>query len=550
MDLETMLTTKRSILTACCRQLEFSATEAFFYLNDIGDKEFPNVFSLSIDSISKDPVFVSLSVRSCIGQTLQLPSIYPKSFVFSAGNWFGLTAEFSIAPNVIGCFVISASVSPSNLYLSNELIVTIASHINIPPVPEIEYAKFTDDARELLIQLTSVSDYGRFDPLLPFQCSRVFVFVGGVYSTCYWMSPSRVRAVLGEPFDTSFTTTVNLKAPHYFIALNPNILRPACADSHSLVQCAEYPTSSNDRRITIEHPRRYVYPSVALLMSRIVSYCVEKICFDATNSEGHFGRPWLIVEWRLDINRSNFDFVDEIRLANINQAFKLVSTNTAYKPICLPLFMFDKEVYYTVYLTLTNFFGYNGTLSKTFFVSNTSRAVAADVAILSPFSLTITRNQNLFIAASAKLSTCLSTTVVDINYTWKMYLDDIVFQQELSSKSLNPSIFSLGSYVLNPNSKYTLQVRVVILYEYEGQLLKENGMDFIIINVISSGISATITGSQIRTVGLNDEIFLDASGSHSIDYPYSDYSDIFFKWYYRFRRSVTCVALIFFVFLL
>jgi hypothetical protein len=540
MDLKTMLTSKLVVLTACCRKLEFSVSAAYLYLNDIGDNKFPNVFSFSLDSISEDPVLVSLSVRACIGQTLQLPSVSPKSFVFSAGNWFGLTAEFSIAPSIIGCFVVSASVSPGNLYVSNEFTVTIAPLINIPPVPEIEYAKFTDDARELLIQLTSSTDYGRFDPLFPFQCSRVFVFVGGVYSNCYWVSPSRVRAVLGVPFDTSFTTAINLKAPRYSIALNPNILRPACADSHRLEQCAEYPTSDNELRVIIEYPRRYVYPSVSLSMPRIVSDCAKNICFDATNSGGHYGRPWLIIEWNIDVNRSYFAFVDANRLLSINQAIKLLSTKTSYERICLPLSMFDKGVDYTVSLTLTNVFGYNGTLSKTVFVSNTTKSVAADITIFSPFSLTVTRSQNLLIAASAKLSTCSSSKVLGINYIWKMYLNDIEFQQELFSVSLNPSIFSLGPYVLIPNSKYTLQARVVIEYEYEGNVLKEHGMDFIIINVISSGISATITGSQVRTVGLSDEIFLDASGSHSIDYPYSD---VFFQWYNLVHRRFTFIAL-------
>ena len=423
-----------------------------------------------------------------------------------------------------GCFIVSGSVSSSASYKSDELVLTIASATSIPPVPEIIFCTFSSDARELMIIFTSATDYAGFDPQLSFQCSRVFQFTGAVYSTCHWITSSQVNAVLGVPYDSGFTAAVPLKVPQYLIQLYPGVLRAAC--SQALSKCASYPTASSFSPIIIKPPNRVIYPTVSLSFPSTFPACLKTVCFDASNSNGNFGRSWLSVEWSVDVNQSYYNVVGESSIVRINKALKLATTFTTDNPLCLSSALFDIQVPYIISLTVTNFLGSSGTHSKIFSLSNSS--TEANVQILSPFLSTMTRNRGLLVAASATLSSCVTATNVNTFYEWRMYYDDLEFQVEVISTSLNYATFQLDPFTLLPDSKYTLELRVIFVYKYRDQLKKVMASDFIVINVLASGVSAIIFGPQIRSIGLNDSIYLDASESHSIDNPYKD--ALFYQW--------------------
>jgi len=78
MDLRTLQQTKTSIVTPCCRKMHFSTRSSFVYAEDSQNIDFPNKFSFSIDSVSVDPVILYLSIKPCVGKSLNLPIILPR----------------------------------------------------------------------------------------------------------------------------------------------------------------------------------------------------------------------------------------------------------------------------------------------------------------------------------------------------------------------------------------------------------------------------------------------------------------------------------------
>ena len=191
--------------------------------------------------------------------------------------------------------------------------------------------------------------------------------------------------------------------------------------------------------------------------------------------------------------------------------------NTRYS-VTLPSSLLDDNTRYTLSLKITNFLGLSSTVSKDFSV------IAADVTprvfVQFPSGSSLTRDQEIIVSTTAKLDTCDSsaTLVLQEKYGWRMF-NDIEFNSSIVSTSLNPRIFKLPPYTLDPGMRYRLQSQVKFQYRLGEAVEEVIGKDSIIFDVGYAGIRACISGSSRITMGIGDRLELDASSSYSIDYP-------------------------------
>ena len=135
----------------------------------------------------------------------------------------------------------------------------------------------------------------------------------------------------------------------------------------------------------------------------------------------------------------------------------------------------------------------------------------------------MTRSQNLRLDAVASVTSCnnISSEAI-LSYTWKLFKNSKYLPHK-TSVSKNPRYFELPTYSLDTFAQYIIQVTVSDFSS------SSSNSEYVLVNVISAGVTSIIKGGSERTVSSNNSLVIDASDSRDIDHP-SPLSTLNFSW--------------------
>ena len=233
----------------------------------------------------------------------------------------------------------------------------------------------------------------------------------------------------------------------------------------------------------------------------------DDLVIDASSSYGSAGRQWEYVNW--EITKDNF-VVDDIQIY-------LSTLATLLSPFKLPGNLFETDSYYSLSLTLRNFFGVESTVTKEFFKS--SQGDIPKVSFLGQSSISIKPSDVLIAVANGETSPC--STSKTLSYSWTLYKSFVY--QNIISTSVDPRRYRLPSFSLSAGGLYQLRVEVFTVTGATAYSLLE-------IYVVHDILLPIVYGGYARVNPLDTMLSLDGSGSLDLDYPESEEINLNYLW--------------------
>ena len=102
-----------------------------------------------------------------------------------------------------------------------------------------------------------------------------------------------------------------------------------------------------------------------------------------------------------------------------------------------------------------------------------------------------------------------------VTYEWLIY-QEVKYLSQIRSMSVNPLVFFLNPFTLNPNSYYNIRLKTIII---DGSKIYFSGYSDTYVSVAKSTIIANIKNGNVQSFYANNFITLDASASFDPDYP-------------------------------
>lgn len=546
MDISLALTNGTTrVKTACCREIFFPTTYPIipeYQVSTVQSNplQIEKVFTFALSSLpSLNNVIVSLSssIVPCPSDgflAATAPKIIPIVFNISAKNPLSLDRGNFVVRGSRGCYNITAAdntrvitrgnisvlANSTLLYVSGVTYVQIVSASSASTIPpRLSSAVFSSNGLFLIISLTIPSDRGA--TTIPgystsFTCSLLLIFVGAESSSCKWTSSSTITAVPATY--RGQVTPPDAPMVGGQVELIQNKLKAECLDNGGSDSCSGYVFNGAGSIVTITYPYTISAdnrPIAAISTSPKVSSC-DNIIVDPTASKGQSGRPWVSVNWGiLVIPPPGFNITNTFKnnVASIISIFMGVQNSTS-SVITVPNSLLYPGVTYQFSLTVKNFLGLTSTKAVTKVFVDFSSSVPL-VSIPGPSVLQRYRWQSLNLFASAILPSCQSQSAISqqpLTYTWRMY-KGVTYDSSLVSTSLDPRVFSIPAYSLNNNTQYAVKVTVSTGFS--------SATAQVIVQIGASGVVASISGGQLRTISpyTTPSLILDASKSYSLDFP-------------------------------
>lgn len=513
MPITTVIDTKLSITTACCRFISF--TTPFPKMNEYvtGNQLATFEFELSTRPTAVLSVKLRLVNYKCddtsIGttQNTKFSSVSPSNFNFSRDST-SLVGKFAIL-GYQGCYKLSLtsqSKSLDEVYAGTSTEITIVNaKVFTPAVPVITTTIFSNDGQSLLIYFDTATSKPIFQNQTIFTCGNLLMFVGSTYSACQWQTPLLLVASM-----TSFPASIPSRpeVADDYVELLDGYVQAACAPG---VDCSGY-SFSGSQRILIKPPLDPVVPRVALSSSQLVSRC-DDIIIDPTASLGNGGRAWLSVVWSVQIQSNDTatqgamtDYLNrQSNGKNIFDGTQLATIPRTYRA------SFNGTV--SISLALTNFMGMKSIGNVQ--IQCSSLLAVPRVVIPGPKTRIRYTSQPLFLTVVASIPACAGeVSEKAISYDWKVYRGP-VYRPDITSTSLDPRVFKLDPFTLESPATYIIQVSAT---GYSATNINPPvGFYNVMIIVGMSGITARIKGGAYQSVSVSDSIVLDASDSFDQD---------------------------------
>ena len=500
MPLATVLQTKVTVSTQCCRSLSFATLNRRLVESVAVSPSTPtNVAMLDTVPSSMVHVIVKLESYDCPWQVSGVASSavsVPASFNFSRSS---PTTSFSfVVIGSPGCYTISANVSRSSDYSGAQSTVIIRSSATAPNPPLVQSAIFSNDGSKLVISLDSVSDRGQTkiaSYLSTFLCAQLLSFPGDKLSTCVWSSNQQIIVTL--PSTTN--ATLALVSVNSDVLLRSGLVKTGTCPFGQETSCT-YSTGNNIKVIAPSNP---IVPVIQLTTSQTIGAC-DDIVIDATSTTGNGGRAWRSLVWSVSGTGPAITAANASQIAAYLQATYV----TTARLVTIPKERLSFGTY-VIGLSVSNFLGESGYQQVSVVVSDA--LVVPRLSISGSSTINMLRSQALNVFAQASFPSC-ATSTPSLTYAWSLFAGATV-QYNIISFAKDPRFYRLSGYQLSASTSYLLRVSVSTAGSI-GSLATTQ----VVINVGVAGVSAVISGGAVQTFGAGSTVSLDASSSTNLDY--------------------------------
>lgn len=206
--------------------------------------------------------------------------------------------------------------------------------------------------------------------------------------------------------------------------------------------------------------------------------------------------------------------------ADMVQMYLNTNARSTASVVSVPSELFKVSETYTIALTATNYLNISGKGSVSVTIANGS---VPQIRLYANTPI-VYRSQELMFTAIARLSPCCKLFNQTAEYSWRVY-DGYRLSNALSSSSLDPRVFRLAAYSLDPGWNYTFRATVVFNSPSSTGISASSSFR-VIVGV--KGSFATIRGGYSQTFDISQSIVLDATGSYDIDDPTN--KTLTFRW--------------------
>ena len=496
--LEEMLSSKREVRTACCREV----TVSLMVDSHIAGTALLNRISVTVDAAPSSPLQLHLAVtRDNITAVNADSFFYPSKVMLTTASWS--SAHFvSILPAEVGTYALHASLSGSDSsryavkFSNSKSIVRLLPSSSEPETPFVAAATFGSSGKQITVTFSSRVDRAHLPVIFP--CKSLFTFVDADTSLCTWQDDVSVVISLGK---------VAKAIPSDSLSVLPGVLRAACLTSAAV--CSKWQTVSNTA-VSVSPPALPLNPVVTISAPVTVSVCDSPV-IDLSTSSGSGGRDWSKIVISVSCDNATL----AARLASFfNDRYSLS------RPSPLPAGMLQSGRAYTFTASLCNFLGQCGQASHVMSVSAVASPV---VTIQGAQHVVIDANSPFSVKAAAFVSQCDgSVSSSDLAYSWTVSKVASGEVTQIKSVSQNPAMFRLNSRSLQASTTYQIRVQVTSL------ALLTTSAASVIVSVSAPAVAALIMGGAEQSVGITRPLVLDARGSYYTDG--SSLDDVNFTW--------------------
>lgn len=560
LDLETVVSSRVSFTTGCCRSIVFSnvpesvtgnvtqysnaeadtytiryVLSSLFETNAIVTPivldESGSILSRSNERRLSTTSWAAGFQRSFIRKTAELDvyvDVLPSSITFSSGDTnlegaFIISASVGLSSNIT--IVMNVTTDDGSTYLTPSTNMQVVNLADNPAPPSILRASFSSTGASVSVLFDSSFDTIRFQEendivgVNLWDCSLLFTFSVSSDASCSIVSSSVVRVSLVARSVVQPGTTL--------LTLVDDVIYAACLPTTR--PCITY-APSPAQTVTIAYPARPITPAPRVIAPRSVGRC-DALVINPVLSTGHGGRAWSVIEWIVTASDPNADVSEMMDiLSTTSKADNLRSTVVISRDVLdraagnIGKNSSSGSIVYTFSLGLRNFLQ----SPKTAFTRYAATDVVRDVSLVAPLVTvvgqgyrTAYRYDSLLISSTATQAVCGNDSST-INFAWRVYENNLP-RMDIVTQSANPRVMLLDPFTLKTNVDYVFQVRA---FGDSGGVSAAS----VSVHVLAGDVFAIIAGGSSRTVSPYSALELDGSDSFDEDSDGSVADDLSYRW--------------------
>ena len=497
---DVMLSTKRTVSTACCRDISMTTrTSGVVDTTSYYDNDFKITLSfLPETGLTVQPIFLD-SDGHITQEVVSMPASHSYS---SSRNRQGPSRSFVFRPLVAGrqysLVLLLSGVDMHKYNPPSSLSLTSTGPSSILPSPTLSSAKFSNGGGALEVCFSGATDLAKlelsYDASISWVCSSLFNFAGSDFASCLWTSETCVDVTFcgNDLCTTGERSSASFVAPGDTLTLKGGLLRSACAASYS--SCAANHLAPQ-QFVEVAFPLQPILPSISITVSEFGGICAADLVLDASNSNGHGGRPWKSVVWQVEV--ASEDAV--VDLSSIQEL--LDAANDVSEPVVVPYSMLE-NVMYVFTLRLSNFLS-EVEAFRSVDVDASQRAVGIAVTFGGSSSVVVRSYDPFEATVLYDIPGCIAAEVAEIEFSVYKGRD---LQPQLTSTSTDPAVLRLGSYSFDSGSTYTVLAVVTLSDGTTGQAVLS-------VAVSRGSVHVALSGGSRITTAVGKPLVLDASAS-------------------------------------
>jgi hypothetical protein len=290
-----------------------------------------------------------------------------------------LSTTIGLKGNMGGQFKLSfwlagASANEYEISYEGDIILSVWSANEEPPVPVLRSARFSNNGLYLMVQFDSFTDKAGLDNV--FVCGSLFTFPDANITTCQWTSLDGVVGFV--------TSSVGIGDS---VTLLASKLKARC----SVASCVDWKYAGAGSMV-IRAPTSPIRPAVAISAPPVIGVC-DNLTVDLTSSSGSGGRRWETVSIDARSSDPNVSMVVNF----LKNEYKLIS------PTYIPRHLLHAGMSYTFVATLCNFLSSCSASSQRVVVSS---SVVPVLSFVGSERVTIKRKQTLGLFVDAFTTQC------------------------------------------------------------------------------------------------------------------------------------------------
>jgi hypothetical protein len=497
MQLPSILTTKQSLRTTCCKTI----TVAVLHPTTISlGQQIARAVRVTTDAPPSASLSVTVGYVQSAGVQL-LPAVlrYDNRSAISAKD-VQLTAlragNYTLVVGLTG----SSALEYSVVYIGAKRLTVLAADAT-PAVPQLLQAAFSNDGSYLTLSFDAATDRGGLYGT--FHCRTLLRFVGGNNANCQWFSDNQLRIY---PVAVGASATVRVGGN---VTLLENTVRARCTDTQRAAgQCASNLPVAPATVIVIA-PSAPITPFVVISAPSAIGGC-NSLTLDLAGSVGAAGRAWDTVSFAVSTTPTSTNAAGGL--------LQFLTRNyTLSPPLPVPSAVLVRGYSYSIKITLCNFLKACGSATKVITVAETVAPVPV-VTIAGQSVRTVYRTDALSVLADAYTQSCSGAkSSAGLQYSWVMTQllpgASAYTNATLRSTSQNPTVFKLPFYSLTVGAVYTVTVSALSM------LSGQRSSAVVQLKVLQSDLVAVLKGGSTRCAMVGEVVTLDASGSYDKDYP-------------------------------
>jgi hypothetical protein len=502
MPLSSILTTKQSLRTACCKMITVAVQHPA--TATVG-QELARALTLVLEAPPSASVAITLQYAGR-DQSSAGVQLLPSALRYDNRSAVGISKDVRLTALGAGNYTLVVSVTgPSAdeyrvVYAGARRLTVLSADIT-PAVPQLMQAFFSNDGSYVVLNFDSATDrsglYGTF------PCRTLLRCAGDSSAQCQWSSDSQLR-IYPAAARTSSVLSVGGNA-----TLLANVIRAKCTVAdHAAGMCASYVPAA-PTAVLVTAPSAPTTPTVAISAPSAIGGC-NSLTLDLAGSVGAAGRFWDSASFAVSTTPAS--------TSAAAQLLQFLSRNyTLSPPLPVPSAVLAKGYTYSIKVTLCNFLKACGSATKTVSVAESIAPVSV-VTIAGQSVRTVYRADALSVVADAYTQSCSGVrSSMGLQYSWAatQLLPGATSYTNatLRSTSQNPMVFKLPAYMLTVGATYTLTVTA--FSSASGQ----RSSAAVQLKVLQSDLVAVLRGGSTRYAMVGEVVTLDASSSYDKDYP-------------------------------